>query len=553
MDVKDEIRESVLLALNGIGLSPAEVLLEHPTDLSHGDIATGLALQLAKSAGEQPKKLAEKLVAALPSIPQVAKIEIAGPGFINFHLSATYFAEVLKEAAGETWGANKELDGKRIMVEYTDPNPFKEFHVGHLMSNAIGESISRLLEHSGAVIKRANYQGDVGPHVAKALWALQKQGLHVLDLAAIASAYAEGAKAYDEDPAAKVAIDELNAVIYEKSDPGINSLYEEGKSISLAHFEDLYALLGTKFDYYFFESETAQRGLTLIREHSEAFEVSEGATVYRGEKKGLHTRVFVTSKGLPTYEAKELGLALMKAEVWQFDSSITITAAEQDDYFKVALAAMEEVMPDIAVKTEHISHGMMRLPEGKMSSRTGNVVSGESLLLELMERAHERAKESRAADADKLAKDVAVAAVKYQILKQASGRNIAFDKERALSLEGDSGPYLQYAHARANAVVAKARESGISPRISESAEPSNVARLLVRFPEVVANAARAREPHLLTNYLLQFAAAFNRWYAAEQIVNDSQDSPHKVALTDAVRATLKRGLHLLGIPAPDKM
>jgi arginyl-tRNA synthetase len=188
-----------------------------------------------------------------------------------------------------------------------------------------------------------------------------------------------------------------------------------------------------------------------------------------------------------------------------------------------------------------------------MSSRKGNVVTGESLLEELREVARERAKESRADDADKLAENVAVAAIKYQILKQASGRDIIFDRARALSLEGDSGPYLQYAHARAHAVVEKAKEQKVKAKVDSGAQPAELSRLLHRFPEVVERAARELEPHLLTNYLLEFASAFNRWYANEQILDDSSGSPHKVALTDAVRSTLKNGLWLLGIPAPEKM
>ena len=163
----------------------------------------------------------------------------------------------------------------------------------------------------------------------------------------------------------------------------------------------------------------------------------------------MHTRVFITQKGLPTYETKDLGLAQMKSEKWDFDLSITVTAHEQADYFAVVLAAMRRILPDIAAKIRHVSHGMMRFAEGKMSSRTGNVITGESLLTDVAEAAKGRAAESRADNTEQLSKDIAVAAIKYQILKQSSGKNIVFDRARALSLEGDSGPYLQYTYARA--------------------------------------------------------------------------------------------------------
>ncbi|MCR4325327.1 MAG: arginine--tRNA ligase, partial [Patescibacteria group bacterium] len=369
----------------------------------------------------------------------------------------------------------------------------------------------------------------------------------------LGKAYTAGATAYEEDKAAKAEIDAINKKLYDHSDAGIDTLYATGRQTSLKHFEEIYSILGTKFDLYFFESATAPKGMEIVRTHGDVFEKSDGAIVYKGEKDGLHTRVFLTSQGLPTYETKDLGLAELKSETWPFDESITVTAHEQEGYFAVVLAAMKKVMPEIAAKVRHVSHGMMRFAEGKMSSRTGNVVTGEALLAELTEAARERAKESRAGDAEKLAQDIAVAAIKYQVLRQQSRKDIVFDRERALSLEGDSGPYLQYAHARASAVVEKAREQGVVPMIDSAATATELTRLLHRFPEAVEYAAHELEPHLLTNYLLALASHFNSWYAQVHILDGSADSPHKVAVTDAVQKTLKNGLWVLGIPAPEHM
>ena len=552
-----EIKEAVAKAANtaGISVSSDAVPLEHPAELGNGDYSSGISMQYAKQAGVKPRELAEKIVEELRSSTSlgptsIQRIEVAGAGFINFYLAPSALASAAEEArTKEDWGSNTSNEGKKVMVEYTDPNPFKEFHIGHLMSNAIGESIARLIEFSGAEVRRANYQGDVGPHVAKAIWGLKKQGLDASDASALGRAYAAGASVYEESAEMRKEIDAINFKLYDRSDSELNELYDAGRKASLAHFEEIYGILGTKFDHYFFESEAAPKGLEIVRAHPNVFVESEGAIVYHGP----HTRVFITSKGLPTYETKELGLARMKADEWPFDISISVTAHEQSGYFEVVLDAMKKVLPELAPKLKHITHGMMRLPSGKMSSRTGDVITGESLLGELIEQAKVRAKESRAEDSDKLAQDVAVAAIKYQILKQASGKDIIFDRERALSLEGDSGPYLQYAHARAHAVVEKAREQGVSPRVDESAAPMELSRLLHRFPEAVVYAAREMEPHLLTNYLLAFASTFNRWYANEHILDGSTSEPHKVALTDAVRQTLKNGLWLLGIPAPEKM
>ncbi len=557
MDIRWRLREALENALRDVGLDMPLIhipTLEHPAELAHGDYSSNVGLQYAKDAKASPSTLAAKLVAAFGAIEGISKIEIAGPGFINFYLAPETIAASIEQArSDEKWGSNIALKDIRIMVEYTDPNPFKEFHIGHLMSNAIGESISRLLEYSGADVKRANYQGDVGPHVAKAIWGIRKLNADPHDPSQLGRAYAIGAQAYENDPAAEADVDAINAKVYDRSDTAINELYAAGRAASLEHFEELYRTLGTRFDRYFFESETGPRGIALVQAHPEVFEKSDGAIVYKGEKAGLHTRVFVTSKGLPTYEAKELGLAELKLEAWPADESITVTAHEQSDYFAVVVAAMKEFMPDVAKHIHHVPHGMMRFASGKMSSRTGDVITGESLLNELQATAKERAAESRADDIGKLSEQIAVAAIKYQVLRQASHKDIIFDRERALSLEGDSGPYLQYAHARACAVAAKAQEQSVEPRASGGVEPSHLARLIQRFPEIVEYSASELEPHLVTTYLLEIASAFNSWYAQEQIVDGTPAAAHKVALTEAVRRTLKNGLWVLGIPAPEKM
>ena len=548
MAVSDDIKIALARALarTAVSVSAEDVPLEHPADISHGDYASGVALAKAKEADLSPRQLAEILLTDLGEIPGVEKVEVAGPGFINFTLTSQVFARSIEEArTTDMWGAGRANAGKKIMVEYTDPNPFKEFHIGHLMSNAVGESISRLLEFSGAEVKRANYQGDVGPHVAKAIWG--KMQFHG---ATWGEAYVRGAAEYENH---KEEIDAINKHVYEKDDTKINTLYETGRKESLEEFEKLYKILGTTFDHYFFESDTAPRGVGIVRAHPEIFVESDGAIVYKGEADGLHTRVFLTSKGLPTYEAKELGLAQLKGEMWGFDTSITITANEQSDYFDVVLAAMHKVLPAVAFRIQHISHGMMRFADGKMSSRTGNVITGTSLIDDLTDAAKARAGESRAENPEKLAERVAVAAIKYQILKQGSGKDIVFDRERALSLEGDSGPYLQYAYARTCAIAAKAKDLGVAPKADGTKIPNIVARLVHRFPEIVSYAGEMREPHLLTTYLIELASAFNAWYAQEQILDGTPAASHKLALVRAVRATLKNGLWLLAIPAPEKM
>lgn len=556
MDVSVRIREVLARALQGLGMevSAADIPLEFPADIAHGDYATGVALSKAKQMGMSPRALAEKLVEAMGEIEGVEKISIAGPGFINFTLTPQAIATVTSAARTSQWGAESALNGRTIMVEYTQPNPFKPFHIGHLMSNAIGESVSRLLENAGAKVIRANYQGDVGPHVAKCLWGVRKLGADVHDADELGRAYVYGSSHYEEDSAAKAEIDALNKTIYAHSDPVIDKLYEAGRTASLQHFEVLYKILGTEFDHYFFESETAPKGEAIVRAHPEVFVESDGALVFKGEEHGLHTRVFITSHGTPTYETKEIGLETLKEELYpQADTFVVDTAVEQKEYFAVVKTALGLIAPEIAKKLVHITHGMMRFASGKMSSRKGNVITGESLLTSLIEVASERAKDSRAENPQALAQAVAVAGIKFQILRGAAGKDIVYDEDRALSLEGDSGPYLQYAYARTQAIAEKAKATGITPLADTAAIPNDVARLLVRFPTIAERSAREYAPHHVTQYLIELAGAFNSWYAQEHILDGTPAAAHKVALTAAVGNTLKHGLWLLGIPAPEQM
>ncbi len=530
--MREKIDIAIKDALARLGTENVPFVVERPRAMEHGDYATNAALVGKVDA----RALADKL----GTIDGVAKVEVVGK-FINFFLSREALVPQ-PQAIAQIYA------GKKVMVEYTDPNPFKEFHIGHLMSNTIGESIARLFEVSGAMVERANYQGDVGLHVAKAIWGKQQK-----PTAAWGDAYAYGSEQYE---AHKDEVDALNKVIYDKSDSAVNALYDEGRAASLVHFEDIYKKLDTAFVHYFFESQTAEPGLTLVRGNmGDVFQESEGAIIYPGEQDGLHTRVFINKAGLPTYEAKDLGLLSLKAQTGTYDLSVTVTASEQKEYFKVVLAAAKKIsdVAGIAQMTRHITHGMMRFADGKMSSRTGNVITGESLLNDLIEGSKEKMQGRSLLDADKTAEAVAVGAIKYVVLKQGSGRDIIFDPEKSLSLEGDSGPYLQYALVRALSLVKAAQEAVIQPgRDDMPQEASALERVLIHYSSVVGRAARELEPHYITTYLTELAGAFNSWYGANRLIGGV--SPHySLWLVYATIKTLREGLQVLGIPAPEEM
>ncbi|OHB00891.1 MAG: arginine--tRNA ligase [Candidatus Zambryskibacteria bacterium RIFCSPHIGHO2_12_FULL_44_12b] len=557
--VYEKLRDLTEEATRKSGFEAVNFTVEHPANLELGDYASNIALVLGKKNGQNPMDVAEKIAEVLRQVEDnsLSRIEVASPGFINFFLSKEFFSKSLKNILEDKqFGKNENLKGKKVIVEYTDPNPFKEFHIGHLMSNSIGESISRLIEWNGAEAKRACYQGDVGLHVAKAVWGAVKNKESGIKNQEWGKCYTEGAKAYKENDTAKKEIEEINKKIYDRSDEEINKLYNEGRKESLEYFETIYKKLDTKFDFYFFESESGPFGKKIVLENKGGiFEESEGAIIFRGEKydNSLHTRVFINSDGLPTYEAKELGLAKIKYEKYPYDMSVVITGNEVNEYFRVLLVAMSLVFPELAEKTKHISHGMLRLPSGKMSSRTGEVISAESLILELKNAVKDKFKETRRDSDDKLAEEVAVGALKYSILKQAAGKDVVFDIGKSISLDGDSGPYLQYTKARINSVLEKCRSLGIESS-ANGGQNFEIERVVYIFPEVVERASTEFSPHYILNYLVEVASRFNAFYAQNTIADKNDpESLHKAAIAQAVGQILESGLHLLAIPSPHNM
>ncbi|MFA5773087.1 MAG: arginine--tRNA ligase [Candidatus Paceibacterota bacterium] len=581
--MKEKIQKLIQEILKKLDIDECDFSVEHPDDFKNGDYSTNVAMVCAKQLKTNSKEFAEKIVIELRGLPKqgfggIEKMEVAGLGFINFYLSREFFTDSIKEILEqkEDWGKNNLLKGKKIMVEYTDPNPFKPFHIGHLMANTIGESISRIVEFSGAKTIRANYQGDVGPHVAKAIYGLMKFGMPDLSKSIseqaqyIGECYSKGSNLYDTDENAKKEIDEINKKIYDKTNPDINKIYDWGKKATLDAFEEIYKILGTKFDYYFFESEMTIIGEKIVRENiGKVFDESDGAIIFHGENydKKLHTRVFINSQGLPTYETKEIGLTVTKFEKENPDISIITTAIEQAEYMKVVQKAISIMHPNLESRMKHITHGMMRLSTGKMSSRKGNVITGESLLRDSMDVVYEKVKNRELTDEEKkkISEIVGVAALKYSILRSSLGSDIVYDFEKSISFDGDSGPYLQYTAVRANSILLKA-DSFKKVGVGIPEEITELEKILYQFPEVVEQSYNLLEPHHIATYLTQLASAFNTFYGNTKILparphdgsGASGESGNKymsyhLELVKAFYQTMKNGLWLLGIETPEKM
>jgi arginyl-tRNA synthetase len=577
--IAEQIRGLVNKALEALGLEQVVFSLDHPDSTEYGDYAINVSMILSKKIGKNPKELAEEIKKKIEKIidadetSEVLKVEIAGPGFINFFLTKDFFKKSIAEiiAKGNTYGRLEKFKGQKMLYEYTDPNPFKMFHIGHLMANAIGEAFSRLAEWNGAEVKRMCYGGDVGLHIGKTIWgmiqnkpAFPQDGDRLTDkVKFVGASYVTGNNAYDADEQAKAEIIAINKKIFEyvagnAVDENIEVCYKKGKAWSVELFQQMYDLLGTKFDYNVFESEVIDAGMKKVLENKEKgiFVESDGAIVFKGEDFGLHTRVFINSEGLPTYEAKEIGLAFKKFEIENWNSSVVVTGSEQLEYYRVVLKALEQIDSDIASRTKHFIHGMMKFATGKMSSRKGNVIAADEFIEEIKSDVAEKIKD-RGYDAEtekEVKEKVAIGAFKFIILRQSPGKDVIYDNTQALSFEGDSGPYLQYAVTRAHSVLRKASEAGIdAAATADDFEITNLEKMLYQFPEVVERAGREYAPQIVTTYLTELSGVFNSWYGNHIIVSEIAEAPYRVALTKAFTHVMENGLNILAIPVPSKM
>ncbi len=564
--LRERIKKDLELVLKKLRLDGAGVEVFRTTDLKNGDYTSNISLKLSHKNEQSPMEIAKKIADSYGNQPYISKLEVKEPGFINFFVGDEVWQSEIEKVLKQK-GLNLKTTDRKVIVEFTDPNPFKEFHIGHLYSNIVGESISRLWEAVGANVKRANYQGDVGMHVAKTIWAiprvLEASGetfgqQEKKDLAArvffLGQAYSLGAKEFEASEEVKGEIAQLNKKIFEK-DSEVLPIYEKGKKWSLEYFEQIYKRLGTKFDFFYFESEVGEVGAKLVLEFLKkgVFEESKGAVIFPGEKFGLHSRVFINSLGLPTYEAKELGLAPTKYKDFEYDLSVIVTGNEINDYFRVLLAALSKVNPELAEKTKHVSHGMVRMPGGKMSSRLGNVILGTWVLDEAKKRVVEQFKVD-----DSLAETIGVGSVKYAFLKGNVGQDINFSFEEAISLDGNSGPYLQYAHARCKSVLTRGQRSEVRGQEIDLSnmekEEEALLSTLGHFEEVVIDAANGFAPNVIAKFLFEVAQQFNAFYNNCPVLKaQEKERSRRLFLTAATASVLEKGLWLLGITAPEEV
>lgn len=565
------IKEKISASLQAAGVT-GSIEFTTPPKSDMGDLAFAcfaVAKEMKKNPAIVAKELAETL--ADKKIDCVEKVQAYGP-YVNFFINANVLAAELLSEIDTAYGQLSIGKKKKYLVEFGCLNPLKAFHLGHLKNFVTGESVARIFENAGYTVVRVNYQGDVGMHIAKAMWGIEQTLVSKLDeltsaplterVKALGHAYAFGAKAFDEDEKKKKEIVDMNKRIYKK-DPTLQEVYRLAVSWSLEYFDTVYRRLGTRYDRLYMESEVTGPGEAIVRKELEkgTFKESQGAIIFEGSTFGLHDRVFINSEGFPTYEAKDLGLAQAHFTDHHPDRVIHIVGREQTEYFKVVFTAIGQIWPGRDEKEFHLPGGFLQLKEGKMSSRTGNVVLAEDLLNQARQTVAEIMKERTLVNKEEVTEKIAIAAVKYAILKVNVSDDVAFDMKTSVSLEGDSGPYLLYIVARINSILKKVQKRPkklLSQQLQSLSIESAGKQLLLTlagFPEVAQLAAEKLNPSVLTQYILSLAQAFNTFYHQCPILQTEDETVRefRLQLIEQTKHVMTRGLNLLGIDTVEEM
>lgn len=546
--MRKELEQAIAGVCKELFQVDAAVELTRP-DEQFGDYATNIALQLSKELAKNPREIAEAISSALAH-PAISEKTIAGPGFINIRLTDQALLKTLADAAAQPY------TGKKVVIETNNPNPFKEMHIGHGYNCIVADTMANLLEAAGAEVHRVSYHGDIGAHVGKSMWSILKaidNDPSKLDAvnpeergAFMNQHYAAGATAYKEHESAKAEIDALAKQSFAPEEGVFKEVYETTMAWSFDDITRKVELLGSKpVERKFLESEADAIGVKTVREHTgKVFTESQGAIIFNGEPYKLHTEVFIASSGYGLYAARDLGLMQLKNEAYHPDHSYIVTGNEQRAYFNVVLKAASLCLPELAHQTINTPTGLVKLSTGKMSSRTGDVVNIDWLFEQIG-----KAMVAQGGTADN--RDTLVGALRYAFLKVRVGGDVVFDVNEALSLQGNSGPYLQYAYARANSILVKTGTQSAELNDLEAGERTLV-RKLAEFTDVQERAFVELMPHHVANYLYELAQAFNSFYEHNRVLGDAREAA-RLRLVEIHSSTLKQGLTLLGITAPDRM
>ncbi len=549
------------LLKKNIPLKEKEILnlIEFPPDEKLGDLSFP-CFSLSEKLKQNPNIIAEQVTSKIKPGKEIEKIEVKG-AYINFFINKKELAEEIIKI-GESYGKGKEK--KKIMIEFSQANTHKAFHIGHIRGTSLGESLARILEFSGNKVIRANYQGDTGMHVAKWLWCFLKY--HSKETLKdneswIASIYVDSLKRMENDKTGKLQkeVEEINRKLESGKDKKLNELWKKTRNLSLKSFESIYHDLSTKFDVYYFEKNMEQQGKQIAKNllDKKIAKKSEGAVIIDLEKSNLGVWVLLRKDGTVLYSAKDLAAAEKKFQDYKLDKSIYVAGSAQKLHFEQLLKTLELLKFKKIRNINIVLFHEVRLPHGKMSSRTGENILYSHFKSEIIDYAKQEIKKRNpritSGELEKRALAISVAAIKFAMLKQDSNKSIIFVKEEALNFEGFSGPYLQYSYARASSILKKTKKTKSKIKIPElNNQEIRLIKKLLEFPDIVGEAGKQLNPVLVANYSFQLAQIFNEFYHSCRVVNSKEES-FRLKLVEAFRTIMKNSLYLLGIEVIEEM
>ncbi|MFH0922545.1 MAG: arginine--tRNA ligase [Candidatus Micrarchaeota archaeon] len=538
----------------------AKTRFSKPPQQEQGDLASAIAFEKGRELKKNPKAIAEEMCAKAKMPAYFEKISSLN-GFINLYFSDAFYAEALAQALDKRYGDSEKFSGKYI-VEFSQPNVGKPFHVGHIRSTILGDSVANILETQGWKTIRMNYLGDSGNQVAKLLLALElfKDLPPATNEKRLLEYYVRIHKEIEANPE----LAEKTRVFLEKIESGDPETIKNVLSIrkkSYEAFQRNYDLLGVKFDEVVGESEFVAQAKKAVAEALDkkiAFKDKGGEIVVKLEPE-LPNFILLRSNGTTLYSTRDLALANWKFERFKFDQAVVFTSSEQNTYFKQIIRTLKLLGRKYAEHYKHVGFGLITLEEGKLSTREGRVVFLEDVLNdaiayakdEVIKRAHDYPKK----EINEIAKIVGIGAAKFAVLRITPERNIMFNLKRIVNFDGDTGAYVQYTAVRSKSII---RKSG-APKIKAdkdwkfNSQERSVVRLLADYPLVLQNCASSLSTHPLCNYLLELCAAFNTFYANTPVLEGGSERDKRIAIVSAVSHTLENGLSMLGIKTPERM
>lgn len=583
IDVKKLLMESVKNAAKSVAnLDLESVSLEKPENPDFGDYSTNVAMVAAKTLRIEPFGLAKKLTEELSgydlifkhdtlTYPIFSKIQAVKPGFINFSLSNDFltFNMLAAEDAGEKYGSSQIGKNKKVLIEFSQPNPNKPMHIGHARNNFLGSSLCEIFKFAGYEVIRTNYMNDWGTHICKSMLMYQKYGKgqspdkkpdHF-----VGDFYVKYEQEVEENPELEKELSGL-FIKLEAGDPETVELWKTIVGWAYKGWEQTYQDENVVFDVWMYQSNYTKIGKEIVQialERGIAEKDETGAVIARLQKYGIPDKVLLRKDGTSVYVTQDTQLAKDNFEEYEFDKRLYVVDNRQSDYFKQLFKIMELLGFKWADRLHHIGYGVVSLPEGSMSSRTGLVVNADDVFSKIIELEKEEiaAGIKGVVSVEETAKRVALAAFRYAMLKVDSQQDIVFRYNQITKFDGNTGPYLMYTYARSRSVLEKAGREESTPdfqtvkSVELNVKERNVLRKIQEFPEVVAQAANTFSPHLVANYLYDLAQSFNSFYGEIPILDTKNEDTKvfRLSLTESTGQVLKNGLKLLGIEVVEKM